>query len=279
MHAITHDSVRLAFVSCVCAQPWPAPLPLLPLPALPSASPGCCWLAGCALGSVSWRPPHPLPLLDLHLPPAPPPPDPSLQFLPKSKDEIAEQIVGGRQQMADCIGISAGEMMGARAPFLEIKPEVWEVLSENGFLYDRCVRGVAWSWCVCGGGCGWVSGCVRTCVVAAHLHAQPFLNLPPSPLPPSPPLQLPHREHQGQEHLKRHGRPRVALGPGRGLPPELRPVSGSAGSGSGSGSSDAARLSWLAGFGFGAAQRQAARLASPSVPRPDVATAHAWRVA
>ncbi|EFN52367.1 hypothetical protein CHLNCDRAFT_138796 [Chlorella variabilis] len=57
-------------------------------------------------------------------------------FLPKSKDEIAEQIVGGRQQMADCIGISAGEMMGARAPFLEIKPEVWEVLSENGFLYD-----------------------------------------------------------------------------------------------------------------------------------------------
>lgn len=27
--------------------------------------------------------------------------------------------------------------MGARAPFLEIKPEVWAVLRQNGFLYDR----------------------------------------------------------------------------------------------------------------------------------------------
>lgn len=30
-------------------------------------------------------------------------------------------------------------IQGLRAPFLEIKGEVWEILADNGFLYDRWV--------------------------------------------------------------------------------------------------------------------------------------------
>lgn len=58
---------------------------------------------------------------------------PSLNGL--SKSEIAEEIVGARAALAEC-GVPEADILGHRCPYLETKPEVREVLEENGFLYD-----------------------------------------------------------------------------------------------------------------------------------------------
>ncbi|PRW57176.1 Lipoyl mitochondrial [Chlorella sorokiniana] len=57
-------------------------------------------------------------------------------FLNMTKDEIREQIVGGRSKIADRCGTSQGAIVGHRSTYLETKPEVREVISEAGFEYD-----------------------------------------------------------------------------------------------------------------------------------------------
>lgn len=42
----------------------------------------------------------------------------------------------GRAQLADC-GVPAGDIVGFRAPYLDVDPAVREVLAASGFLYDR----------------------------------------------------------------------------------------------------------------------------------------------
>ncbi|KAL4422675.1 hypothetical protein ABPG75_008872 [Micractinium tetrahymenae] len=58
---------------------------------------------------------------------------PSLNGLRKS--EIEDEVLGARSKLAAC-GIPEQDIVGLRCPYLETKPEVREVLEENGFLYD-----------------------------------------------------------------------------------------------------------------------------------------------
>ncbi|KAL4448990.1 hypothetical protein ABPG77_007707 [Micractinium sp. CCAP 211/92] len=58
---------------------------------------------------------------------------PSLNGL--SKKEIEKEIVGARSALVKC-GIPEADVVGHRSPYLETKPEVREVLEEDGFLYD-----------------------------------------------------------------------------------------------------------------------------------------------
>jgi len=58
---------------------------------------------------------------------------PSLRDL--DKEGIEEEVLGARSKLAEC-GIPESDIVGLRCPYLETKPEVREVLAENGFLYD-----------------------------------------------------------------------------------------------------------------------------------------------
>jgi len=59
-----------------------------------------------------------------------------VQLKNMGKSEIADEVVGARPELANC-GIPESSIVGLRAPYLEIKGDVWEVLQENGFQYDR----------------------------------------------------------------------------------------------------------------------------------------------
>lgn len=85
----------------------------------------CRLLPCCAPLQPLTLPPAASPLLYLHL-----------QLKKIGRDEIRAEIVDGRQRLAEC-GIPAQSIVGFRAPYLESKPDVRVVLSNNGFLYDR----------------------------------------------------------------------------------------------------------------------------------------------
>jgi peptidoglycan/xylan/chitin deacetylase (PgdA/CDA1 family) len=57
-------------------------------------------------------------------------------FLTQSYSQLENEILGARERIAAC-GIPESAIQGLRAPFLEIKGDVWEILADNGFLYDR----------------------------------------------------------------------------------------------------------------------------------------------
>ncbi|KAI7836286.1 hypothetical protein COHA_009835 [Chlorella ohadii] len=54
------------------------------------------------------------------------------------KAEIKQEIVGGRDAIARC-GIPKAALRGFRCPYLSDKPEVRQVLFENGFRYDSTI--------------------------------------------------------------------------------------------------------------------------------------------
>jgi peptidoglycan/xylan/chitin deacetylase (PgdA/CDA1 family) len=56
-------------------------------------------------------------------------------FLTQSYSQLENEILGARERIAAC-GIPESAIQGLRAPFLEIKGDVWEILADNGFLYD-----------------------------------------------------------------------------------------------------------------------------------------------
>ncbi len=51
-------------------------------------------------------------------------------------DYVESQVLGGRRQLADC-GVPEGDIVGFRAPFLSVDPQLRRVLHDGGFLYDR----------------------------------------------------------------------------------------------------------------------------------------------
>ncbi|KAL4421300.1 hypothetical protein ABPG75_010591 [Micractinium tetrahymenae] len=68
-----------------------------------------------------------------------------------SEDGIREEIVGARQQLAEC-GIPEEAIVGVRTPFLRTNPTVRQIIHDSGFLYDSTqrIRGDpaarAWPW-------------------------------------------------------------------------------------------------------------------------------------
>lgn len=50
---------------------------------------------------------------------------------------LEREILGARSELAAC-GIPEEDVVGLRAPYLETKTEVRQLLHENGFLYERC---------------------------------------------------------------------------------------------------------------------------------------------
>lgn len=54
-----------------------------------------------------------------------------------TKAQIRDEIQGARSFLAGC-GIPASDVVGMRAPYLETKPEVRQILHSKDFLYDRC---------------------------------------------------------------------------------------------------------------------------------------------
>lgn len=50
---------------------------------------------------------------------------------------MESEVVGARRQLAEC-GVPEQDIVGFRAPYLFVDPQLREVLHENGFLYDRC---------------------------------------------------------------------------------------------------------------------------------------------
>ncbi|KAI7844629.1 hypothetical protein COHA_001719 [Chlorella ohadii] len=54
----------------------------------------------------------------------------------KKYQQVADEIVGLRDQLVKQCGISKDEIVGFRAPFLETDETVRKVLGDNGFLYD-----------------------------------------------------------------------------------------------------------------------------------------------
>lgn len=61
----------------------------------------------------------------------------TLQLLKMTKAQIRDEIQGARSFLAGC-GIPARDVVGMRAPYLETKPEVRQILHSNDYLYDRC---------------------------------------------------------------------------------------------------------------------------------------------
>lgn len=55
---------------------------------------------------------------------------------------IEAEVVGSRQALAQC-GVPAADIVGLRAPYLETKADVREVLADKGFLYDRWIGAAA----------------------------------------------------------------------------------------------------------------------------------------
>lgn len=49
---------------------------------------------------------------------------------------LEREILGARAELAAC-GIPEEDVVGLRAPYLETKTEVRQLLHENGFLYER----------------------------------------------------------------------------------------------------------------------------------------------
>lgn len=100
---------------------------------------------------------------------------------------------------------------GARAPFLEIKPEVWEVLSENGFLYDRCALLQRCAALRCAG-----RRCLRQRSACAPGTASPGRSLPRAlPLPPRSSLI---EEGMGESLTQGMGRRLWPYDMGKGIP-------------------------------------------------------------
>lgn len=80
----------------------------------------------------------------------------------EAQDFVESQVLDGRRQLADC-GIPERDIVGFRAPFLSVDPQLRRVLHDGSFAYDR-----------------W--GAVHLCVPAARslpvvaagsLHSQP----------------------------------------------------------------------------------------------------------
>lgn len=99
--------------------------PTDPLPLRPPTAPALALLP-CLVGSASI---HPGPSAALRL----------LQMSKMGLKDVREEILGGRQGLADC-GIPIQSIVGFRAPYLETKPDIRMVLKNNGYLYDRWVQ-------------------------------------------------------------------------------------------------------------------------------------------
>ncbi|PRW55946.1 polysaccharide deacetylase [Chlorella sorokiniana] len=54
------------------------------------------------------------------------------------REFVESQVLDGRRQLADC-GIPESDIVGFRAPFLSVDPQLRRVLHDNGFLYDSSV--------------------------------------------------------------------------------------------------------------------------------------------
>lgn len=54
----------------------------------------------------------------------------------EAQDFVESQVLDGRRQLADC-GIPERDIVGFRAPFLSVDPQLRRVLHDGGFAYDR----------------------------------------------------------------------------------------------------------------------------------------------
>ncbi|EFN58774.1 hypothetical protein CHLNCDRAFT_140524 [Chlorella variabilis] len=56
----------------------------------------------------------------------------------QDRSYVESEVVGARRQLAEC-GVPEQDIVGFRAPYLFVDPQLREVLHENGFLYDSSI--------------------------------------------------------------------------------------------------------------------------------------------
>lgn len=52
---------------------------------------------------------------------------------------VNAEVLGARRELAACVGVPEDDVVGFRAPYLEVDPDLRHVLHQGGFLYDSSI--------------------------------------------------------------------------------------------------------------------------------------------